>query len=139
MPDTNWLREQELKHRVGIATFTPPANWHVGLSSTLPTAGGTNVTEPSGNGYARASVASGAAGWTYTTDQIANAAVVTLGPSTGAWLASASMPYALIWTAATGGNLAAFATLIEARTVTGTGQTVSIAIGGIVWKRVTLP
>lgn len=35
---------------------TIPSKYYVGLSSTTPTADGTNITEPSGGGYTRAEV-----------------------------------------------------------------------------------
>jgi hypothetical protein len=39
----------------GSAAYTPPANVHVGGSTTRPTDAGANVTEPSGGAYARVS------------------------------------------------------------------------------------
>jgi len=40
-----------------------PASYYVGLSSTLPTNIGGNITEPTGNGYARVEVVNSNAEW----------------------------------------------------------------------------
>jgi ABC-type phosphate transport system substrate-binding protein len=49
--------EQKINDKVwGAIDFTPPATIYFGFSSTEPNGAGQNITEPSGNGYARASV-----------------------------------------------------------------------------------
>lgn len=40
-----------------------PASWTLGLSSTTPAVDGTNITEPSGGGYARIGVQNDLATW----------------------------------------------------------------------------
>jgi len=68
----------------GKATYTAPANTYMWLSTTAPTAAGTNITEPSGNGYARVAVpasawnsASGGSG--------SNNATIQFPTPTGSW------------------------------------------------------
>lgn len=64
-----------------------PANIFVGLSTTAPAADGTNITEPVGNAYARASTVPG--DWTDPTDAdpsvIDNSSQIDFATPTGAW------------------------------------------------------
>ena len=56
--------------------------FYIGLSSSTPTAAGANVTEPTGNGYARVRVAS----FTQASDgSIENTNAVVFPTSTGTW------------------------------------------------------
>ena len=56
---TTYLDDAIVNQIFGGVAYTPPANIYIGLSSTLPTVAGGNITEPAigTNGYARASVA----------------------------------------------------------------------------------
>ena len=56
--------------------------FYIGLSSSAPTAAGANVTEPSGNGYARVLITS----FTQASDgSIQNASAIVFPTSTGTW------------------------------------------------------
>lgn len=85
----------------------------VGLSTTTPAADGTNVTEPSGNGYARSLLGSygqaatlkmGAASAGAST----NTAIIFFPKATGNW---GECTYFLIYDDPTAGNLLAFGVL----------------------------
>ena len=57
-------------------------SFYIGLSSTTPTKAGGNVTEPSGNGYARVQIA---AFTTASDGSIENTADIVFPISTGTW------------------------------------------------------
>ena len=94
-----------------------PSNYYIGLSSTAPTASGTNVTEPStsGTGYARVRLASLS---TPNNGVITNSAAITFAESTADWFTSASpATYYVIYDAATGGNLLMYNALTHSRII----------------------
>ena len=85
----------------------------VGLSTTTPVAAGTNVTEPSGNGYARVLIGAYGQTATYKVGTAASGAstntdIIFFPEATGAW---GSCTYFLIYDAVSGGNLIAFGAL----------------------------
>lgn len=104
---------KSLEAQVGKTTFTAAAV-HVGLSSTLPTATGGNITEPSGGSYAR--VATTGASWTNAAaGALSNAVNLTFPKATADWLSAAVLGYAVLFDASTGGNMVAFAPITDAR------------------------
>jgi hypothetical protein len=63
-----------------------PASYDVALSTTAPTNAGTNVTEPSGNAYARVSVPNDDAHWPPAVSrQKSNGTAITFPQPTGSW------------------------------------------------------
>lgn len=93
-----------------------PSTYYIGLSSTTPTTSGTNVTEPSGGGYAR--VAFNSAMSKPTNGVITNSAAITFAESTADWFTSASpATYYVIYDAATGGNLLMYNALTHSRII----------------------
>lgn len=50
------LENKLLDHVFGGGDYARPATLYIGLSTTTIADGGTNITEPSGNGYARVAV-----------------------------------------------------------------------------------
>lgn len=95
---------------------TFPTTVYVGLSSTLPNRDGTNVTEPSGNAYARQSVAFSAAATAADVTSIVNSAQVTFpAASPSGW--GASLPYAVYYDASSGGNYLGSFQLASAKTI----------------------
>jgi len=97
---------------------------YVGLSSTTPGEDGTNVTEPSGGGYAR--VATVAGDWNAATladpSVLDNLNAVTFPVATADWLAAANLTHAVYYDAATAGNYLGFGLLAVAKPVTDTDQ-----------------
>lgn len=137
---SNALRAQILDTYFGDgndSSFTVPATLHVGLSSTTPAPDGTNVTEPSTNGYARVSVDNSGADEEWTAATVAdpsvkdNAAAITFPESTGAWLAGAALTHFVIYDAATAGTFIGFGALDTSRTVDASGITLEFAIGAL--------
>lgn len=99
MAETNAQVHQNLEIKVGRRSGGDAfVIAELGLSSTLPANDGTNVTEPSGNNYARISMAGSGADWEATAGlttirQILTITVKAFPQSSGAWLSGAQMPY----------------------------------------------
>lgn len=104
-----------------VADSGYPDTIFVGLSSTTPVAGGTNVTEPSGNGYARISLTMGAA----ASRQRSNTNAVQFAASGGDW---GTMTHSVFYTAITGGTFVSFDPLDSSRNMVD-GATMDFAIG----------
>lgn len=128
MPFSTYLANKTLEHVVGKTSYTMPTNY-LGLSSTTPTIGGTNVTEPAGGAYAR--VATSGASWgTASAGSITNTATLTYPTATADWSSAANLTYGVAYDAASAGNLLYFGALTTAKPVLN-GDTVSIAPGGV--------
>ena len=125
-----------LEAQLGKTAFGTRTNTYIGLSSTAPTNGNppTTITEPSGGSYAR--VTASAATWgsatvvSGTTPTITNAAVITFPTASADWASGANLTHAVIYDAATAGNVIGYGTLTVPKNVL-SGDTASIAIGGI--------
>lgn len=125
MSFSNYLENLLLDVATGRALPTLP-DLRLALSTTTPAEDGTNVTEPSGNGYARVDIgatefAAAAAG---TTD---NDNVISWAQATGNW---GTITHVVAYDAATGGNMLWFAALGTA-TAVNTNDTFSIPAGDL--------
>ncbi len=107
MPKSTSFKNAQLTTEIGGTNA-------IGLSSTLPTAAGTNVTEPSGNGYARTSITTWGA---VSGGSVATNANVSLAASTGAWLAGAAMPYWVIYDAVSAGTMRRYGALTSGNAI----------------------
>ena len=87
--------------------------YYVGLSSTTPTVGGTNATEPSGNGYARVAISDADLN-VPANGVVTNKNMIAFNDSTGSW---GTLTHYLVFDAATGGNLLMYGPLSTSRTV----------------------
>lgn len=103
---------------------------YVGLSSTTPSETGTNITEPSGDGYAR--VVTGPADWNAAVlgdpSVCDNASAITFPTATANWLAGANITYAVLYDAAAAGNVLGRAVLLVPKPVL-VSDTLSFAPG----------
>lgn len=69
----------------GKTTYTAPSNIYAALSTTTPTVGGTNFTEPSTSGTAYARVAVTASSWAAASSgSAANTSAIPFASATGA-------------------------------------------------------
>lgn len=94
-----------------------PQNYYIGLSSTQPSADGTNVTEPStsNTGYARVRLTSLTAP---ANGVINNASAISFPESTSDWFpSSAPATYYVIYDAQSGGNLLMYNQLTTSRII----------------------
>jgi hypothetical protein len=123
MPLSLYARNKILDHIHGEAAFTSPTV-HIGLSTTTPNGTDGNVTEPSGNGYAR--VATSASTWgAAASGAITNAQAITFPTATGAgW---GTVTHVVAYDASTTGNLLWWGS-ITSQSVPA-GVTVSIPVG----------
>jgi hypothetical protein len=105
---------------------------YVALSSTTPTEAGANVTEPSGGSYARVETA--ASDWNAATDAdpsvVTNAEAVTFPEATATWVSGANLTHAVLYDAATDGNVLGSGALGTPKPVT-EGDTAEIAAGDV--------
>jgi hypothetical protein len=104
----------------------------LGLSTTTPTETGSNVTEPSGNAYARVEVTTAnfaaAAGGAPSTK--ANDDVISFPEATGSW---GTPTHLTVHNHATAGTCVAWGALTNSQAIA-SGNTVSIPIGDGVFK-----
>lgn len=93
-----------------VAT-TMPTHYFIGLSTTAPTITGTNVSEPSGSGYARVELTtlSKPSGGVVT-----NTAAIDFHESTASW---GTVTHFVIYDALTGGNLLQYGQLSTPRSI----------------------
>ena len=108
---SNFLKDATLNHHFRTTAYTPPANVHVALFSTMPTDAGTGGTELTGTGYARVAVAKGDASWsapaagTGTQRVISNVAQISYGTAGSDWAPAGTPAVGFgLYDAATGGN-----------------------------------
>jgi hypothetical protein len=80
----DYLEAAVLDHIFGLASYTAPNPIYVGLSSTLPTDAGGNITEP-GSNYARVSKASGSTHWQRSGSTVDNKTAVTFATAAASW------------------------------------------------------
>lgn len=67
-------------------SYTVPATYYIALSTTTPTDAGTNVTEPSGNAYARVAVTNNSTNFPAASSRAkSNGTAITFPVATGSW------------------------------------------------------
>lgn len=98
-----------------VSNISLAQNCYLALSSTKPNVDGTNVTEPSGNGYTRKlignyNVSQTQAMGTPTNGEITNTAEIHFDAATGSW---GDLYYACVYDAATNGNLIAAGNILD--------------------------
>lgn len=128
MSFTNYLENALLDEVFGGVNYTPPTTLYIGLSTSAPTEAG-GVTEPTGNGYARASVTNNATNWPATGGDgtKANGTVITFPQASGDW---GTVTYFFIADALTAGNILATGSLGVSKTI-GSGDTASFGEGSL--------
>ena len=121
-----------MDHFHGKTSWTMPAVY-IGVSTTLPTVAGANITEPTiaTGGYAR--IATSGASWNAAASGSAtNAAVLSFPVSTAAWsTTTTNVAYTCYYDAATAGNLLLFDAITVPQAVNAAGITPNYAIGAI--------
>ena len=105
-------------------TGTVPENYYIGVSTSNPA---TTATEPTGNGYARKSVANSSANFNNASNGVVtNKADISFAESTGAgW---GTVTHYVVYDAASAGNLLEYGELSVSRTVEA-GTTLTIKAG----------
>lgn len=122
------LENKLLDHVFGGGDYARPATLYIGLSTTTIADGGTNITEPSGNGYARVVVTNNATNWpAASAGAKSNGTPITFPAATGSW---GTITDFFISDADTGGNILAFGALAAAQAVA-SGETINFAVGAL--------
>lgn len=130
MPFTYFTSNKILDHYTAKTQYGyPPSSGgvYVGLSSTAPTPGGANVTEPSSGSYARVQI-SGAQFNTAANGATETNVDKSFPQATGDWLSGTNLAYLVIYDASTSGNLLGYATLTTPKNVL-SGDTAKILSG----------
>lgn len=123
---SNYLANALLNHIFGKGTYTPPANIYVELSTTAPTDAGTNVTPPSGGGYARKQTAP--ADWNTGSGRIIdNANAIEFAEASASW---GTLSHFALFDAASGGNFLGWGALTTPKAVD-SGDTARFAAGDL--------
>jgi hypothetical protein len=122
----NYLESRVQDHMFMKSQLAQPTAIHVGLSTTTPAEDGTNITEPSGNGYAR--VATTGLHWNAAVDGVTSNAQAVTFPTcvTAAWSSGADMTHVVLWDQSS--NPLYFGQVETAKSV-GVGDTPSFAAG----------
>lgn len=123
---SNYLANALLNHIFGKGTYTPPTNIYVELSTTAPTDAGTNVTPPSGGGYARKQTAP--SDWNMGSGRIIdNANAIEFAEATASW---GTLSHFALFDAASGGNFLGWGALTTSKAVD-SGDTARFAAGDL--------
>lgn len=129
---TNTLEAQILDHVMNDGAYTPPTNWFVGLSTTLPTGSGSNFTEPTIGSFAYARVSTSGATWSLAVQgdpsTKSNGVAITFPQATGSWGTVVAFG---LFTASTGGTAQITGTLTTSHIVSN-GDQVLFAIGELI-------
>ena len=113
------MRRDLLNHFFNKSAMTSKTVFYVGVSLTLPTSQGSNITEPSDPSYARKGTSS--ANWNAATD--ADPAAIILNTNlvftqaSADWFGGTSVPYAVIYSALTGGTFYGFGEFVRAKPI----------------------
>jgi len=116
MSFTNNLEAELLDHIFTDGAYSPPATLYIGLSTSTPTEAGGNISEPSGNGYDRKSVAAAdmdaaVEGGPSSKD---NGSELAFDQATGSW---GTVTHFVVFTASSGGTALMFGSLTTSKTI----------------------
>jgi len=122
----DYLENEILDHVFGGADYARPETLYVGLSTTTITDAGGNITEPSGNNYARVAVTNNATNFPAASGGAkSNGAAITFPAPADTW---GTVTDFFIADASTNGNILAYGALTAPLTVS-TGISPNFAVG----------
>lgn len=122
---SNFWEDEILDHVFGKGAYTPPTIY-VGLSTADPTEDGSELAEPSGDGYARVTTAG--SDWDASSGgATANATAIEFPEATASW---GTLTHFALFDAASGGNMLAHGALDDSKAI-GSGDTARFAIGDL--------
>ncbi len=122
----DYLENRVLNHFFGATASTAPATLYLGLSTTTIADDGTNITEPSGNGYARVAVTNNSTNFPAASGgSKSNGAIFTFPQASGSW---GTIIDFFLSDASSAGNLFGYGTFSVAKAIS-SGDTLSIQIG----------
>lgn len=128
MAVTFYSANRVLDYNFGNTSYSPPATYYFGLSTTTINIDGTGATEPSGGSYARVALTNNKTNWGNASNaSLTNSTAVQFTESTASW---GTITYVFLNDASTSGNIYWFDALSPARTVA-SATTVLFAIGAV--------
>ena len=128
MASTNFQKNFIQDYNFGGVSYTPPANYYLGMSSTSISVNGSNVTEPTSGSYARVLIPNTKGYWTYSSSGcVVNSGPVTFVQSSGSW---ATMVDIALFDSLTSGSVRYYTTLPSPITVA-VNTTVSFSASSI--------
>lgn len=125
------------EEQAALNHFFGKSNWaqrtiYVGLSTTAPSDDGTNVTEPSGNGYARKQTSS--ADWSSASGSApavtSNNSTITFNEATGSW---GTITHFVFYSSSSSGTFLGSGALNSPKAV-GSGDTPRFPVGSLQFK-----
>ena len=115
MSVTRYASNQILDYNFGKITYTAPASFFVGLSTTSISSSGSNSTEPVGASYARVEVVNSKTNFRYSSNGcLVNAVSITFPESSGSWGTITDLAF---WDTSTSGSIWYYATLPSSKVV----------------------
>jgi len=128
MAITFYSANRVLDFNFGGTSYSQPATYYFGLSTTTINIDGTGATEPSGGAYARVALTNNKTNWGNASNaSLTNSTAVQFIESTASW---GTITYVGMWDASSSGNIWWFDALSPARTVA-SATTVLFAISAI--------
>lgn len=128
MAITYYSANRVLDYNFGGTSYSQPATYHFGLSTTSINIDGTGATEPSGGAYARVSFTNNKTNWGNASNAtLTNSSAIQFTESTASW---GTITTVFISDASSGGNIWWYDSLSPARTVA-SATTVLFAIGAV--------
>lgn len=125
---TFYSANRVLDFNFGGTSYSQPATYYFGLSTTTINIDGTGATEPSGGAYARVALTNNKTNWGNASNaSLTNSTAVQFIESTASW---GTITYVGMWDASSSGNIWWFDALSPARTVA-SATTVLFAISAI--------
>lgn len=135
MPLSQYSDQALLNALLGKSTFTAPANYFIGVSSTFPNYDGSTITAPTDTAYARVSTVSSdwnAANLGWPSFSL-NANTITFAQALANWCNGNPITYITVHDALTNGNFLGFGAANPPFTVSAS-QVLSFALNTIIWQ-----
>lgn len=127
------VKESMLNHLTGRGTWTSPAPLYAAASTSTPSTAGTNVTEPTGNNYARVQVPSTSfadASTTGTITSCTTSADFSFPAASGTW---GTITHIVMYDALTAGNPIAFGALASSQLIE-SPDVLTVTAGGLTFQ-----
>lgn len=130
MSMSTYLANLDLDARYGSGT---PATIYVALSTANPTAAGSGLAEPSGNGYARVAVTNNTTNFpAASAGSKSNGTEIAFATPTGSW---GTVTHAALFDASSGGNMLDFFALDASKAIDASSAPVKISAGSMTITR----
>jgi hypothetical protein len=115
MSTTNYAKNKIMDFNFGGVSYTPPANFYLGLSSTTISTSGSNATEPVGYGYARVAIPNTKGYFSNASSGcLVNSGSIGYSISSGSW---GTMVNLALWDSLTSGSIWFYTTLTPSKIV----------------------